>query len=71
MAANLKGAGLSPPEPRSAPNGLTDSCSTSKLQVRSARVMGVNMGVAIGIREIIIILLLGVGFIIWLARRKG
>jgi len=29
------------------------------------------MGVAIGIREIIIILVLGVGFIIWLARRKG
>jgi hypothetical protein len=28
------------------------------------------MGIAIGIREIIIILLLGVGFIIWLARRK-
>jgi len=29
------------------------------------------MGVAIGIREIIIILVLGVGFIIWLARRKN
>jgi hypothetical protein len=28
------------------------------------------MGVAIGIREIVIILLLGMGFIIWLARRK-
>jgi hypothetical protein len=28
------------------------------------------MGVAIGSREIIIILVLGVGFIIWLARRK-
>jgi hypothetical protein len=26
--------------------------------------------VAIGIREIIIIVLLGIGFIIWLARRK-
>ena len=29
------------------------------------------MGVAIGIREIIIILEVGVGFIIWLARRKN
>ena len=29
------------------------------------------MGVAIGIREIIIILVLGVGFLIWLARRKN
>ena len=29
------------------------------------------MGVAIGIREIVIILLLGIGFIIWLARRKN
>jgi hypothetical protein len=29
------------------------------------------MGVAIGIREIIIILVLGIGFIIWLARRKN
>ena len=29
------------------------------------------MGIAIGIREIIIILVLGVGFIIWLARRKN
>jgi hypothetical protein len=29
------------------------------------------MGVAIGIREIIIILVVGVGFIIWLARRKN
>ncbi len=28
------------------------------------------MGIAIGIREIVIILLLGMGFIIWLARRK-
>ena len=28
------------------------------------------MGIAIGIREIVIILLLGIGFIIWLARRK-
>jgi len=29
------------------------------------------MGVAIGIREIVIILVLGVGFLIWLARRKN
>jgi hypothetical protein len=28
------------------------------------------MGIAIGIREIVIILLLGIGFITWLARRK-
>jgi hypothetical protein len=70
MAANLKGACLSPPEPVWAPNGLTDSCSTPKQQVRSARVMGGVAMVAIGIREIIIIVLLGIGFIIWLARRK-
>ena len=29
------------------------------------------MGVGMGIREIIIILVLGIGFIIWLARRKN
>jgi hypothetical protein len=49
---------------------LTESCSTPALQVRSAGTRE-EAAMAIGIREIIIILVLGVGFIIWLARRKS
>jgi hypothetical protein len=49
---------------------LTESCSTSALQVRFTGFQG-GSAMAIGTREIIIILVLGVGFIIWLARRKN
>ncbi|HEX6396210.1 MAG TPA: hypothetical protein VFZ95_02200 [Steroidobacteraceae bacterium] len=69
MAANLQRRCLRPTEPGKIAAGFTDSCGGRGLRVRSARGQG-RKAMGIGIREIIIILVVGIGFIIWLARRK-